>query len=95
MTFLEGLQTHTGGLLHIKGELFWYGSGGWDGAPGRVCLVLDTTATGVSPHLHAISAGATGRAARSASTPATAVLLLIDGCPQWVWVDQEDVELIT
>ena len=41
MTLLEGLQSHRGGLLRIKSELYWYGGRGFDGSPGRVCLILD------------------------------------------------------
>ena len=44
MTLLEGLQSHRGGLLRIKSELYWYGGRGFDGAPGRVCLILDAAA---------------------------------------------------
>ena len=76
MTFLEELQAHTGGLLRLKTQLYWYGGRGPDGSPGQVCLLLDA-------------------AARYGAHAAGAALLLIDGCPQWVWVCQEDVELIT
>ena len=87
MTLLEGLQSHRGGLLHIKSELYWYGGRGFDGAPGRVCLILDATA--YVPHADSV----TWDARDDAGAPAA--LLLIDGCPHWVWVAQEDVELIT
>ena len=92
MTLLKELQSHTGGLIRLKTDLFWYGGRGWDGAPGRVCLILDAIA-----HVpHAIA-----RISPVARTPArmrplaAAAFLLIDGCPQWIWVSQEDVELIT
>ena len=86
MTFLETLRGHNGGLLRLKSSLFWYGGRGWDGAPGRICLLLDAALAGD----HAPDA----RAA-PALPVALAVLLLIDGCPYWVWVGSEDVELIT
>ena len=31
MTFLEALQSHRGGLVRIKTQLYWYGGRGWDG----------------------------------------------------------------
>ena len=101
MTLLEGLQSHRGGLLHIKSELYWYGGRGFDGAPGRVCLILDAAAH--VPHVAAAAYVArrlppAGPFAVGDFVPAglrVAALLLIDGCPHWVWVAQEDVELIT
>ena len=86
MTLLEGLQSHRGGLLRIKSELYWYGGRGFDGSPGRVCLILDAA--------YASCAAAITASARAADLPLAAVLLLIDGCPHWVWVSQEDVELL-
>ena len=84
MTFLETLQTHRGGLLRIKSELYWYDGRGPDGARGRVCLILD-----------AARYPAARAAAATPTNPLPAALLLIDGCPQWIWVGREDVELIT
>ena len=49
MTFLEVLQSHKGGLLRIKSELYWYGGRGFDGYPGRVCLILDGAASKGQP----------------------------------------------
>ena len=71
MTLLDKLQAHKGGLIHIKSQLYWYGCGGWDNNPGRICLILDTTTTAVA-----------------------AAFLLIDGQPHWVWVAEEDIELL-
>ena len=85
MTFLEELQSHRGGILRIKSELFWYGGRGWDGAPGRVCLLLDAALAG--DHVPA-ARGGTDRFA------ALVGLLLIDGAPHWVWVGPEDVEIL-
>ena len=86
MTLLRTFRAHKGGLIRLKGELFWYGGRGFDGAPGRVCLLLDAAHAGD----HAPDARAVPHA-----PVALAVLLLIDGCPHWVWVGPEDVELIT
>jgi len=85
MTFLEQLQSHRGGLLRLKTELYWYGGRGYDGSPGRVCLLLDAAAAATSG-----SAATFG----SASTSATAAHLLIDGTPHWVWVAEQDVEML-
>lgn len=96
MTLLETLRAHTGGLLRIKSELFWYGGRGWDGTPDRICLVLDTVPAGVdgdgsfNPVVGRCRCSANSSAAASADA-----LLLIDGTPQWIWVANEDVELIT
>jgi hypothetical protein len=81
MTFLEELTAHKGGLVCLKSELYWYNGCGWDGCPGRICLILD--------------AGLRSCALAAAVTPAAAAtLLLVDGDPHWVWVAQADVELL-
>ena len=87
MNFLQKLESHTGGLLRIKSELYWYDGRGPDGIPGRVCLLLDAAAGDGT-----LVAARTANAATRANT--AAVLLLIDGAPHWVWVAQQDVELI-
>jgi len=86
MTLLQQLQAHKGGLIHLKTQLYWYGVG-YDKNPGRVCLVLDIDTT---------VAAATGTTPAAVHIPAAAVdtLLLIDGSPQWIWIDEEDVELL-
>jgi len=85
MTFLEQLQTHKGGLIQLKSQLYWYGGRGYDGNPGRVCLILDAVADSPIP-------AAVTTSVRS-KTP-TAAFLLVDGSPHWVWVAKEDVELL-
>jgi hypothetical protein len=86
MTLLEELTAHKGGLVCLKGELFWYGGRGWDGCPGRICLLMDSAA------YTAIEA-ARARAPR-ARIDTVATLLLIDGRPHWVWVGADDLELL-
>ena len=95
MDFLQTLKAQVGGLLHIKSELYWYGGRGWDGAPGRVCLLLDAALGGDRAPRRRPAARALVARAAPHSPADLAVLLLIDGCPHWVWVSQEDVELIT
>jgi len=86
MTFLEELQSHKGRLILLKTELFWYGGRGRDGIPERVCLLLD--AADDAAHDPAVAAETTSDGAEAAT------LLLIDGCPHWVWVSSDDVELL-
>lgn len=43
MTFFKQLRAHTGGLIHIKRQLFWYDSRNWDGIPERLCILLNFT----------------------------------------------------
>jgi len=102
MTLLDKLQAHRGGLLQLKPPLYWYGRGGWDNNPGRVCLLLDATCPTRAPTATASTASAAARrvtagdpaaASASAGTP-TAAFLLIDGQPHWVWIAEEDVELL-
>lgn len=97
MTLFERLQAHKGGLVHLKSQLYWYYDRGWDGVPGRLCLLLDA---GAEPralrHLEAVVEAATTRA-RPATLlygDRTAALLLIDGQPHWVWMVAEDIELL-
>ena len=99
MTLLEQLQAHAGGLVKIKTQLFWYGGRGWDGTPDRICLILDTAAApSDAASRSAASIAARSAASRSAASigggAAAAALLLIDGAPHWVWVAQEDVEIL-
>jgi hypothetical protein len=103
MTFLEALRSHKGGLIRLKGELFWYGGRGWDGIRGRVCLLMDArdaarasadhaAATAV-PTAAAIAGFGTAASVRTAADLAAACLL-IDGRPRWVWIAPADVELL-
>jgi hypothetical protein len=81
MTLLEQLRAHVGGLVRIKSDLFWYGRG-WDGVHDRVCLLLNA------------DDAATPAATAAVQTEGSGALLLIDGCPHWVWIGQEDAELL-
>ena len=98
MTFLERLQTHKGGLLRLKTELYWYGSQGYDESPDRICLILDAARRTAAPLVAARTATAarrTAAAVRSSTAAARiAALLLIDGSPQWVWMDEADIEIL-
>jgi len=84
MTFLEELQAHKGGLILLKSDLLWYGGRGWDGCPGRVCLILDAGAA-------VLTDAAARHAARAIRA---AACLLIDGRPHWVLVGSDDLELL-
>jgi len=92
MNFLETLRAHKGGLIRLKGGLFWYGGRGWDGVHDRICLLMDSVLT-----YDAAPAARTTRFAQShfaPRTPAQAACLLIDGRPHWVWIAPADVELL-
>jgi hypothetical protein len=93
MTFLEALQSHKGGLIRLKGRLFWYGGRGWDGVHDRICLLMDSVLT--YDGAPAVPAART----RYADTDDdgygdAAACLLIDGHPHWVWIAPADVELL-
>ncbi len=86
MVLLEQLRIHVGGLVCLKTELYWYGGRGWDGCPGRICLLMDACAP--AGKIAAL------RSAPRAAAASAATLLLIDGCPHWVWVGADDLELL-
>ena len=85
MTFLQKLQTHKGCLLRLKTQLYWYDGRSYDGNPGRVCLILDAVVVG--PRTAAVTTSVMSK------TP-TAAFLLVDGSPHWVWIAEEDMELL-
>jgi len=84
MTFLEQLQAHKGGLIHLKTQLCWFMGRGWDNNVGRVCLILDAAA-----NILPADAGT-----RTATARSVAARLLIDGAAHWVWIAEQDVELL-
>jgi len=90
MTLLEQLQSHRGGLLHLKTQLCWYDGRGWDNNPSRICLLLDAEAAGAT----SAATDGFGRPGGGAATATAVALLLIDGQPQWIWVAGQDVEVI-
>lgn len=92
MNCLEQLQDHRGGLIRLKTQLYWYGGvRGWDGCEGRICLLLDATASWKPCRSAATAAAARGVAAAAALSAAH---LMIDGAPHWVWVAEADVEFL-
>ena len=93
MTFLETLQSHKGGLIKLKAELYWYGGRGYDGSPGRICLLLDTAATS-STTITATPAAARITGADVRTGFGVEAYLLIDGSPQWVWVADKAIEIL-
>jgi hypothetical protein len=92
MTFLEQLQSHKGGLIRMKTELYWYDGRGYDNTPGRICLLLDAEAAAAARRTAAKTAAA--RATAAAPADRAAALLLIEGQPQWIWVTEQDIELL-
>jgi len=93
MTFLEELDAHKGGLIRLKGELYWYGGRGWDGVHDRICLLMDSARTPTGAvEVHGLDGAAHTDAAHTDAAPTAC--LLIDGCPHWVWIAPADVELL-
>lgn len=91
MIFLEQLQSHRGGLIRLK-ELYWYTGRGWDESPGRICLILDVG--GAPPGFRVPVRVAAATSTIPDLRELGDALLLIDGCPHWVRVVHEDVELL-
>ena len=89
MTFLETLQSHKGGLIRLKSELYWYDRGSWDENPGQIYLLLDAAEDATTCPDAAVTTAAVRTQAR-----ATVAYLLIDGSPHWVWAAAEDVEIL-
>ena len=90
MTLLEQLQSHRGGLIRLKTQLYWY-DGVRNEIVGRICLLLDVADQAE------FSAAAQDFAARNATATADGLavaLLLIEGQPQWIWLAEKDVEVI-
>jgi hypothetical protein len=94
MTLLEQLQSHRGGLLHLKTELFWYDGRGHDKDPGRICLLLDVITTTAARVADVEPITRTTGALLAAYEAIAVALLLIDGQPQWVWIAEQDVEVL-
>ena len=100
MTLLEKLQSHKGGLVELKADLYWCSGRHLDGAPGRICLLLDATAaSGAALSLFADAsacptAAPSRRQRRDAARDDAAALLLVDGSPHWVWVHRDQLEVI-
>jgi len=92
VTFLEELTAHKGGLLLLKSELWWHGGRGYDGITGRVCLLMDAAEAPLPCHHRMPPARSLLAATFTDNSPAA--LLLVDGALYWVWVAQEDVELL-
>jgi len=108
MTFLEQLQAHKGGLIQLKTQLYWYvGGRGYDNTPGRICLILDATTAAAAPKPAAALVATPLTVTPFAGAPTLAPLLsavlgtatataflLVDGSPHWVWVAEQDVEVL-
>ena len=92
MNFLETLQAHKGGLIRLKTELYWYGCRGWDGNPGRVCLLLDVSNPRGGYAVATVAARTT--IVNAVDEIVTSARLLIDGSPHCVLVVEQDVELL-
>lgn len=101
MTFFEQLDAHHGGLIRLKTQLCWYGSGRYDGVEGRICILLDPDSV-PGPHQdpfgpawrHDAFTQMLDTAEYHPESDRVSVILLIDGSPKWVMVSEETVEFI-
>ena len=94
MTFLDKLQVHKGGLLHLKCQLYWYDRGDLDGVEERHCILLDAPAKSIPAIEDAVTPTVELYNANELKKTAV-ILLLVDGKPQWIWVAEKDIELIS
>ncbi len=96
MTFRDCLKSHKGGLIKLKNQLFWYGGRGYDGNPGQVCLLLDSSDDHPFVGAAATAVGSSCTAGTTLAHLGDEVLahLLVGGSPQWVWLAKDDVELL-
>ena len=93
MTLLERLQAHKGGIIKLKTQLYWYKNGrGWDGNPGRICLLLDVSKPRGGYAVATVAARTT--IVNAVDEIVTSARLLIDGSPHCVLVVEQDVELL-
>ena len=83
VNFLDKVQSHKGGLIRLKCQLYWYGDRGYDNSPGRICLLLD-----------AAESTTAAAADTAASFAEAAARLLIDGKPHWIWVAEQDIDIL-
>jgi len=93
MTFFRRLQSHKGGLLRLRTQLLWYNSLVLDANPGRVCLLLDAATAPPTPQPDGTAFGLHVGVEPPRARP-LAALLLVDGQPRWIWVAEEDVEVL-
>jgi hypothetical protein len=92
MTLKEKLETHIGGLVCLKEQLFWYDNRGRERNKGRVCLILDVYDARNDLIPRRIAAHVVDAQAPVSGT--VDMLLLIDGSPKWVWASEGEVEII-
>ena len=92
LDYLQLLQTHSGYLIRLKTELYWYDGRGYDGSPGRICLLL--AAVDARYYLEAASAASKYATWCTGAARNNVVLLLVDGSPHWVLLAEVDMELL-
>ena len=85
MTLLERLKLHRGEIIQVKTAVSWYC--GKQSMPGEICLLIDVDASQKATTVAAASFAAN-------SHQSVMVLLLLKEEQQWIFVDEEDVDLI-
>jgi hypothetical protein len=91
--FHKKLQSHKGGLLYLKCQLYWHDRDDHDGVEGRHCILLDAPAKTTPAIEDAVTRTVELYNANELKKTVVA-LLLIDGTPSWVWIAEQDVELL-
>ena len=93
MIFLDRLLSHKGGLIRLKTELYWYGGRGYDGNPGRICLLFNAAKRFKDAHTIGGTPVSCSTVNCEVRKPILAYVLLY-GSPCWVWIVEQDVEIL-
>ena len=97
MTFSERLRVHRGGLVRLRANLWWFDAGmekwGSNRMTEAVCIILDAVEAGEGCGIHVEACG--GGTAKGGDTDCNAeVLLLIEGAPRWIRLEENDLEIL-
>ena len=97
MTFFERLRVHRGGLVRLRADHWWFCVGmegeGYSGMSGTVCLIFDAVEGRKRRRSHVEACG--GGTAKGGDTDCNAeVLLLIEGAPRWIRIEENDLEIL-
>jgi len=93
MTLFEELQAQIGSLIHVKTQLFFEKTVGWDGIPERFCVLLDVAKPEWPPR-KVYAEGPSITWVRADRNDSIDVQLLLDGTPQWIALNKENFEIV-
>ena len=95
MTLLKKLQSHVGGLVKIKAELYWYDSSSWENVQERICTLLDSALReNHDPSVQGRIIAASRRWRMGPRTDSIELQVLVDGLPCWILLDEENFEIV-